>query len=109
VKLLFAAEKEICHQILDGVEPFRDQSFAEITTISFGMLLSFGYAIAISRRSPEKVFVILDMYEIMIELQPEVTCTVSYNTASSYIAYMGKCKRKTIENIFWCIQPNFYS
>ncbi|AED96204.1 exocyst subunit exo70 family protein A3 [Arabidopsis thaliana] len=71
VKLLFAAEKEICHQILDGVEPFRDQSFAEITTISFGMLLSFGYAIAISRRSPEKVFVILDMYEIMIELQPE--------------------------------------
>lgn len=36
------------------------------------MLLSFGDAIARSKRSPEKLFVLLDMYEIMRELHPEV-------------------------------------
>lgn len=35
-------------------------------------LLSFGDAVAKSKRSPEKLFVLLDMYEIMHELQPEV-------------------------------------
>lgn len=77
MKLLFAAEKRICNQILDGVEPLGDQYFAEITTVSFDMLLSFGYAISISRRSSEKQFVMIDMYEIMRELQPEVPFTVS--------------------------------
>ncbi|XP_010482596.1 PREDICTED: exocyst complex component EXO70A1-like [Camelina sativa] len=70
VKLLFAMEKKNCNQIMDGVEPLRDQSFAEITTVSFDMLLSFGYAIAISR-SPDKQFVMIDMYEIMREFQSE--------------------------------------
>jgi len=36
------------------------------------MLLSFGDAIARSKRSPEKLFVLLDMYEIMRELHTEV-------------------------------------
>ena len=36
------------------------------------MLLSFGDAIARSKRSPEKLFVLLDMYEIMRELHSEV-------------------------------------
>ncbi|KAL1198346.1 Exocyst complex component EXO70A3 [Cardamine amara subsp. amara] len=72
VKLLFATEKIICNQILDGVDSVvRDQCFAEITTNSFDMLLSFGYAVPKSKRSPETQFVMLDMYEIMTELQPE--------------------------------------
>jgi len=36
------------------------------------MLLSFGEAIAKSKRSPEKLFVLLDMYETMRELLPEI-------------------------------------
>lgn len=73
VKLLFAAEKKICDQILDGVESLRDQCFGEVTANSVAILLSFGEAIAKSKRSPEKLFVLLDMYEIMRELKPEVT------------------------------------
>lgn len=78
VKLLFAAEKKICDQILDGVESLRDQCFGEVTVNSVAVLLSFGEAIAKSKRSPEKLFVLLDMYEIMRELQPEVTFNVSH-------------------------------
>ncbi|MBA0858027.1 hypothetical protein Goshw_020409 [Gossypium schwendimanii] len=71
VKLLFAGEKKICDQILAGIDSLRDQCYAEITANSVSVLLSFGEAIAKSKRSPEKLFVLLDMYEIMRELQSE--------------------------------------
>lgn len=72
VKLLFAGEKNVCDQIFDGVDSLRDQCFADVTSNSVSVLLSFGEAIAKSKRSPEKLFVLLDMYEIMRELQSEV-------------------------------------
>lgn len=72
VKLLFAGEWKICDQILDGNDALKDQCFAEVTINSVAMLLSFGDAIAKSKRSPEKLFVLLDMYEIMCELQSEI-------------------------------------
>ncbi|RDY06674.1 Exocyst complex component EXO70A1, partial [Mucuna pruriens] len=72
VKLLISGEKKICDQIFDGVDTLKTQCFAEVTIDSVAMLLSFGEAIAKSKRSPEKLFVLLDMYEIMRELQPEI-------------------------------------
>jgi hypothetical protein len=44
------------------------------------MLLSFGEAIARSKKTPEKLFVLLDMYEIMRDLQPEVIISLLYLT-----------------------------
>ncbi|GAB2300751.1 hypothetical protein Dimus_034788 [Dionaea muscipula] len=72
VKLLFAGEKKLCDQVLKDAETIRILCFAEVAANSVSMLLSFGDAIARSKRSPEKLFVLLDMYEIMRELQPEI-------------------------------------
>lgn len=72
VKLLFAGERKVCDQIFEGFDPLMDQCFAEVTAGSVAVLLSFGDAIAKSKRSPEKLFVLLDMYEIMRELHTEV-------------------------------------
>ncbi|XXG65111.1 hypothetical protein AAC387_Pa05g2898 [Persea americana] len=72
VKLLFTAERRVCDQIFEGIETLKDPCFAEATGNSVAILLSFGEAIAKSKRSPEKLFVLLDMYEIMRELQPEI-------------------------------------
>lgn len=73
VKLLFAAERKICDQIFEGINNvLKNQCFADVTTNSVLMLLSFGDAIAKSKRSPEKLFVLLDMYEIMRELRQEI-------------------------------------
>ncbi|XP_017240961.1 exocyst complex component EXO70A1 [Daucus carota subsp. sativus] len=71
VKLLFAGEKQVCDQIFEGLESLRDQCFADVCGDSVSMLLCFGEAIARSKRSPEKLFVLLDMYEIMREILPE--------------------------------------
>ncbi|XP_073118598.1 exocyst complex component EXO70A1-like [Henckelia pumila] len=72
VKLLFAGERKVCDQIFTGFDSLMDQCFAEVTNGSVAVLLSFGDAIAKSKRSPEKLFVLLDMYEIMRELHSEI-------------------------------------
>ncbi|KAK4786310.1 hypothetical protein SAY86_002999 [Trapa natans] len=72
VKLLFAGERKVCDQIFEGFETLGDQCFAEATTSSVSMLLSFGDAVANSKMLPEKLFVILDMYEIMRGLHSEI-------------------------------------
>ncbi|KAL5205664.1 hypothetical protein ABZP36_033873 [Zizania latifolia] len=72
VKLLLAGERRICDQVFDGINFNKDQCFAELTGSSVMTLLSFGDAVAKSKRSPEKLFVLLDMYEVMHELQSEV-------------------------------------
>ncbi|KAK9187472.1 hypothetical protein WN944_018867 [Citrus x changshan-huyou] len=72
VKLLFAGERKVCDQIFESFDSLSDQCFAEVTASSVTVLLSFGDAIAKSKRSPEKLFVLLDMYEIMRELHSEV-------------------------------------
>ncbi|KAK4337716.1 hypothetical protein RND71_042203 [Anisodus tanguticus] len=72
VKLLFAAERKVCDQMFEGFQQLKDQCFADVTTGSVAVLLSFGDAIAKSKRSPEKLFVLLDMYEIMRELHSEI-------------------------------------
>lgn len=72
VKLLFAGEKKLCEEIFDGAGSLREQSFKEVTDNSVTILLSFGEAIVSCKKSPEKLFVLLDMYEIMRELQPEI-------------------------------------
>lgn len=70
--MLFAGERKVCDQIFEGFHPLMDQCFAEVTSGSVAVLLSFGDAIAKSKRSPEKLFVLLDMYEIMREIHSEV-------------------------------------
>lgn len=69
---MFAGERKVCDQIFEGFDSLGDQCFSEVTKDSVSMLLSFGEAIANSKRSPEKLFVLLDMYEIMQELRSEV-------------------------------------
>lgn len=72
VKLLFAGERTVCDQIFEGINSLREQCFAEVTANSVATLLSFGDAVAKNKGSPEKLFVLLDMYEVMRELKPEV-------------------------------------
>ncbi|KAJ4772450.1 Exocyst subunit exo70 family protein A1 [Rhynchospora pubera] len=73
VKLLFAGERKLCDQVFEGIEDsFLDQCFMEVTSSSLTTLLSYGEAVVKIKQSPEKLFMLLDMYEMMCELQPEL-------------------------------------
>ncbi|MED6135329.1 hypothetical protein PIB30_117718 [Stylosanthes scabra] len=102
VKLLFAGERKVCDQIFEGFDSLSEQCFAEVTTNSVTMLLSFGEAIAKSKRSPEKLFVLLDMYEIMQELHSEIetlfkgkACTEIREAAMSLTKRLAQTAQET--------------
>ncbi|RWR85240.1 exocyst complex component EXO70A1-like protein isoform X1 [Cinnamomum micranthum f. kanehirae] len=102
VKLLFSGERKICNQVFEGIEIIKDQCFAEVTASSVSVLLSFGDAIAKSKRSPEKLFVLLDMYEIMRDLQPEIesifegrACTEMRESALSLTKRLAQTAQET--------------
>ncbi|CAN6236724.1 unnamed protein product [Urochloa humidicola] len=103
VKLLFAGERQLCDQVFECSQSLRDKCFAAITKNSLATLLSFGEAIAMSKRSPEKLFVLLDMYEIMCELQTEIdtifvgeSCSQMCDSALS----LTKCLAQTAQKTF---------
>ncbi|KAK8595460.1 hypothetical protein V6N13_016827 [Hibiscus sabdariffa] len=102
VKLLFAGERKVCDQMFEGFDSLSDQCFAEVTASSVSVLLSFGEAIARSKRSPEKLFVLLDMYEIMRELHSEIetifkgkACTEIRESALGLIKRLAQTARET--------------
>ncbi|CAD6254707.1 unnamed protein product [Miscanthus lutarioriparius] len=105
VKLLLAGERKICDQIFDGVNFNKGHCFAELTANSVITLFSFGDAVAKSKRSPEKLFVLLDMYEVMRELQPEIEeifegkpCTEMREAASSLTKRLAQTAQETFSD-----------
>ncbi|KAM2004172.1 hypothetical protein ACFX15_027654 [Malus domestica] len=102
VKLLFAGERKVCDQMFETFDSLGDQCFAEVTRSSVSVLLSFGEAIANSKRSPEKLFVLLDMYEIMRELHSEIetifigkACAEIRESASSLTKRLAQTAKST--------------
>uniref|UniRef100_A0ACD5YC66 Uncharacterized protein n=1 Tax=Avena sativa TaxID=4498 RepID=A0ACD5YC66_AVESA len=103
VKLLFVGERQICDQVFECSQFLRDKCFSAITKNSLATLLSFGEAIAMSKRSLEKLFVLLDMYGMMCELQMEIdtifvgeSCSQMHDSALS----LRKCLARTAQKTF---------
>eukprot|EP00271_Cylindrocystis_brebissonii_P009740 TRINITY_DN2491_c0_g1_i1.p1 TRINITY_DN2491_c0_g1~~TRINITY_DN2491_c0_g1_i1.p1 ORF type:complete len:647 (+),score=114.18 TRINITY_DN2491_c0_g1_i1:435-2375(+) len=73
VRCLLAGERQICEKVLEGLEPFRERSFAELGSGGMQVLLSFGEAVAEkSKKAPENLFALLDMFSIVMDLLPRV-------------------------------------
>ncbi|KAG8083689.1 hypothetical protein GUJ93_ZPchr0016g2639 [Zizania palustris] len=92
VKLLFAGERQLCDQVFECSQSLRDTCFAAKTKNSLATLLSFGEAIAMSKRSPEKLFILLDMYEIMCELQADLRSLCKLPVATNVKSLMLSLK-----------------
>ncbi|KAH0897475.1 hypothetical protein HID58_047043, partial [Brassica napus] len=71
VRVVFASEKRLCEQIFDGGE-VEETCFMEIVKSSALQLFTFPEAISISRRSPEKLFKILDLHDALADLLPDM-------------------------------------
>lgn len=72
IKVILASERKLCDKVFTGLSPWRETCFAELATGSMLYFLTFGKAIATTRRTPEKLSRILDMYEILRDLLPEI-------------------------------------
>ena len=62
-----ASEKQLCDQILGDYGFVNPLCFVEISKGSLAHLLNFGEAIAMGTHEPEKLFRLLDMYEVVAD------------------------------------------
>ncbi|XP_058108662.1 exocyst complex component EXO70A1-like [Magnolia sinica] len=73
VRILFASEKRLCERIFDGLSSDADDAcFMETVKGAAIQLFNFAEAISISRRSPEKLFKILDLHDALSDLLPDI-------------------------------------
>lgn len=83
VQVLLASEKRLCVQIFEQLGYIQDTCFVETAKGAIMQLLNFVEAIAISRRSPERLFRILDMYESLSDLLPAIKSIFSDESCAS--------------------------
>ncbi|KAL9463658.1 hypothetical protein AB3S75_001467 [Citrus x aurantiifolia] len=84
VRILFASEKRLCEQIFDGVgTAIDDACFMETVKGPAIQLFNFAEAISISRRSPEKLFKILDLHDALVELMPDIEIVFDSKSSDS--------------------------
>ncbi|CAI7912560.1 unnamed protein product [Closterium sp. NIES-53] len=70
--ILVAGEREACDEVFDGLDPCGEQCFVDLSRSSMLLLAGFGEAVSEIKKTPERLFSFLDMYETTLDLK----CTV---------------------------------
>ncbi|XWS18796.1 hypothetical protein CRYUN_Cryun32bG0075700 [Craigia yunnanensis] len=84
VRILFASENKLCEQIFECVgTDIDDACFMETVKGPAIQLFNFAEAISISRRSPEKLFKILDLHDAMMYLLPDIEAVFDSKSSDS--------------------------
>ncbi|KAK2430446.1 exocyst complex component EXO70B1 [Trifolium repens] len=72
LKILFPGERQLCDRVFSGFSSAADFSFIEICRSSTTQLLNFADSIATGSRSPECLFKIIEVFETLRDLIPEL-------------------------------------
>lgn len=72
VRGYLASEKRLTDEIFGEFGSMSSLCFTDSSKAAVMQLLSFGDAVAVGPRQPEKLFRILDMYEVLTELHPDI-------------------------------------
>ncbi|XP_016472657.1 exocyst complex component EXO70H1-like [Nicotiana tabacum] len=83
VKTLFNGERILCDHVFVSDDSIRESCFTEISKDGAMILFSFPENVARnSKKSPEKVFRLLDMYTAIAEHWPEIEAIFSFDSES---------------------------
>ncbi|KAJ6840019.1 exocyst complex component EXO70B1 [Iris pallida] len=108
VKVLLSGERRLCETIFALSEELIDECFTESSKGCVMQLLNFGDAIAIGRRSSEKLFRILDMYDVLLEVMPELKELFGSDfvivEADDILVRLGEAVRGTINEFANAVQ-----
>ncbi|KAK2376568.1 exocyst complex component EXO70B1 [Trifolium repens] len=72
LKILFPGERQLCDRVFSGSSSAADFSFIEICRSSTTQLLNFADSIVTRSRSPECLFKIIEVFETLRDLIPEL-------------------------------------
>ncbi|KAF5732215.1 Exocyst subunit exo70 family protein F1 isoform 2 [Tripterygium wilfordii] len=91
---LLTGEKRLCEQIFSGSESAREVCFNKTAKGCVIDLLNFGEAVAIGKRSSEKLFRMLDMYDALEDVLPDLQAMVTdeflCNEAKGVLTSLGE-------------------
>ncbi|KAK3023302.1 hypothetical protein RJ639_043652 [Escallonia herrerae] len=82
VKTLFHGERFLCDQVFSTSETIRESCFRDVTKEGATNLFKFPELIAKSKRSPDKIFRLMDLYETISDLWLEIELIFSYDSVS---------------------------
>jgi hypothetical protein len=71
-RILIPSERRLCDRVFDGLAPFGDLAFVAAVRTQALQLISFGDAISASSRAPDRLFRVVDMYEAVRDLLPDL-------------------------------------
>ncbi|KAG1365662.1 exocyst complex component EXO70B1 [Cocos nucifera] len=85
-RILIPSERRLCDRIFAGLPPFVDLAFAMVSRAPAIQLLSFAEVVAIGSRAPDRLFRVVDMYEAVRDLIPDLDPIFS----DQYSTYLRK-------------------
>ncbi|KAJ0974023.1 hypothetical protein J5N97_015988 [Dioscorea zingiberensis] len=114
VRVYLTSERRLCDLVLgDYSSSVRDSCFVEITKGAILQMLNFGEAVSIGTPKPEKLFRILDMYEGLTNLIPDMEFLFSEELGSSILtecrevlSRLGECIRLILTEFKKAIRHN---
>ncbi|XP_022728676.1 exocyst complex component EXO70H1-like, partial [Durio zibethinus] len=83
VKTLFLGERILCDQVFSISPAIRESCFTEVSKEGALALFGFPEYVAKCKKSPEKMFRILDLYEAVSDLWPEIESIFSFESSST--------------------------
>ncbi|KAG1331473.1 Exocyst complex component EXO70B1 [Cocos nucifera] len=111
VRVLLTEEKLLCDQIFAACEELKEECFTETAKGCVMQLFNFGDAIAICQRSSEKLFRILDMYEALADVMPDLQALFSADSrelicgeAEGILKRLGDAVRGTLSEFENAVQ-----
>ncbi|KAF8039886.1 hypothetical protein BT93_B2183 [Corymbia citriodora subsp. variegata] len=83
VSTVFYGERILCDHVFACSLPIRESCFGEITRENAIALFDFAESVGKCKKSPEKMFRALDMYEAIASIWPVIESTFSYDSSSA--------------------------
>ncbi|XP_052154927.1 exocyst complex component EXO70B1-like [Oryza glaberrima] len=71
-RILIPSERRLCDRVFDGLAPYGDLAFVAAVRTQVLQLISFGDAVSAASRAPERLFRVIDMYEAVRDLLPDL-------------------------------------
>ncbi|MBA0846389.1 hypothetical protein Goshw_001265 [Gossypium schwendimanii] len=83
VKTVFYGERLLCDQVFAISSSIRESCFTDVSKEGALALFGFPENVAKSKKAPEKMFRILDLYEAVSDLWPEIESIFSFESTST--------------------------
>ncbi|KAG6580570.1 Exocyst complex component EXO70H1, partial [Cucurbita argyrosperma subsp. sororia] len=113
IRTLFVGERILCDNVFSSSESIRESCFADISREGALLLFGFPELVAKSKKSPEKMFRVLDMYSSIAENWPEIESIFSSESSSivrsqalTSLAKLGELVRAIVMDLEFSIQKN---